>query len=257
MIVEINCASTFEEAVLMFCTEEHHMPVPLVIFYDKAHVDRTGILAAAPVLVTLGFFKTKRLHLKDLWRILGCAPNLDVGRGRTKKKTADEKQREHHNVLREIFRELHDICHQGGIRTNIEGRTVLLKNFIQFVVGDTAGHNDLCGHIQSRCRTDKRSEDKPSSFDDDDFQPLTMRDVVACQGDSKKLHVLGIRSCVNNVFYSLPFADRTRGIFVSTPFERLHVFSLGIFQYIIESFHDMIGEKDTKKAEKDEYNSHF
>ena len=75
-----------------------------------------------------------------------------------------------------------------------------------------------------------------------------MRDVVACQGDSKKLHVLGICPQVNNVFYSLPFADRTRGIFGSTPFERLHVFSLGIFQYIIESFHDMTGEKDTKKA---------
>ena len=109
MIGEINCASTFEETVHRFCTEEHHMPVPLVIFYDKAHVDPTGILAAAPVLVTLGFFKTKRLHLKDLWRILGYAPNLDVGQGRTEKKTADENKREHHNVLSKIFRELHDI----------------------------------------------------------------------------------------------------------------------------------------------------
>ena len=60
-----------------------------------------------------------------------------------------------------------------------------------------------------------------------------------------------------NVFYSLPFADRKRGIHGSTPFERLHVFSLGIFQYIIESFSDIIGEKDSKKAEKDEYNTHF
>ena len=257
MIGEINCASTFEEAVHRFCTKPHHMPVPLVIFYDKAHVDRAGILAAAPVLVTLGFFKAQCLQRKDLWRILGYVPNLDVGRGRNKNKSADEKQREHHKVLGAIFRELHDVCHRGGIRTNIQGRTVLLKFFIQFIVGDTAGHNDLCGHIQKRCRTDKRSEDKLSSFEDNDFQPITMRDIVNCQGDPKQLHVLGIRPRVPNVFYYLPFADRKRGIYGSTPFERLHVFSLGIFQYIIESFSDMIGEKDSKKAEKDEYNTHF
>ena len=124
-------------------------------------------------------------------------------------------------------------------------------------MGDTAGHNDICGHIQKRCRSDKVADGKLNSVDPDDFDPLTCKDVVNCQGKVSKLTALGLRPHLYNVFFSLPFADRHRGVFGSTPFERLHVFNQGIFKHIVQSFHDIIGEKDAGKKDKAYYNNHF
>ena len=227
------------------------------MYYDEAHVDRNGALGASPFLATVGFIRATSRHLLSNWRIWGYVPKLDVGRGRTSTMDATAKQREHHKILSVILREFQELTARGGIKTVFMGKTVVLKCFIQYIIGDTKGHNDLCGHKQTGCRTDKHSSGSFTSFGPEEFDPLTVQDVADTRGNAALLNKLGLRPGLVNAFYSLPFADKLRHIFGSTPFERLHVFLQGLYKYQVESFHDMIGEKDAGKKDKECYNNHF
>ena len=138
---------------------------------------------------------------------------------------------------------------------------MVLKFFIQFIIGDTAGHNDLCLQYQTNaeqpCRTCHCIRDKLSAFDSSACIPKTMRDIVASGGDPTALKKLSLRHGVSNALYNLPLSDRSRGIFGCTPWETLHVFDQGLIQYVMESFHDIFGEKTAGKTSKEKYNNYF
>ena len=87
---------------------------------------------------------------------------------------ATAKQREHHKILSVILREFQELTARGGIKTVVMGKTVILECFIQYIIGDTKGHTDLCGHKQTDCQTDKRSYDSYTSVDPDEFDPMTV-----------------------------------------------------------------------------------
>ena len=36
------------------------------------------------------------------------------------------------------------------MKTALGGKTIVLKFFVLFIVGDTVGHNNLCGHFQKK-----------------------------------------------------------------------------------------------------------
>jgi len=166
------------------------MPIPIISGYDKANLSRQGDLALAPVIFTYGGISHHYRHQTSSWRCLGYVPNLSVGV--SKRKSADEKQVEHHLCLREIFRDFEDLCKVGGFRTTIRGKKVVLKFFIQYIVGDTAGHNDLTLHFQmnSGCRCCHCPPDKLSVLDPDTCKPLTMKDIVNTDGNYHKLKAI-------------------------------------------------------------------
>ena len=126
------------------------MPVPIIMYYDKAALPQTGDLAMAPIFFTYGFFRSSWQQKSFIWRIPGYIPNLSVGTGRSDTKYANEKEREHHLCLVALMREFKDICNAGGFIMRIGNREVVLKFFIQYIVVDTVGHNVLCCHYQKR-----------------------------------------------------------------------------------------------------------
>ena len=71
-----------------------------------------------------------------------------------------------------------------------------------------------------------------------------MQDVADTKGNVTLLNTLGFRPGLVNAFF---FADKLRHIFGSTPFEWLHMVLQGLYKYQVDSFHDMIGEKDAGK----------
>jgi len=149
-IGDIHTSYLFQQSVARFCTKPNHMPIPLILFYDKANLDRSGGLAVAPLLFTWGFFKNSVHYKSFVWKIKAYIPNLDIGQGKSNLKSADEKQREHHLVLAEALRDFQEICDAGGFKTYVGNKLVILKFSIQYIVGDTAGHNDLCCHFQKK-----------------------------------------------------------------------------------------------------------
>ena len=76
-IGEIYCYTTFQGAVKQYYSEDHHMPVPIIMYYDKAHVDCNGALGAFPFLAAIDFIRVTSRHLLSNWRFWGYVPKLD------------------------------------------------------------------------------------------------------------------------------------------------------------------------------------
>ena len=92
------------------------MPIPLILFYDKANLDRLGGLAVAHLLFSW-FSLTKSLrHKIFLWGVKAYIPNLDIGEGKSNLKSADEIGIEHHLVLAEVLQDFEQIYKGGGFK---------------------------------------------------------------------------------------------------------------------------------------------
>ena len=169
----------------------------------------------------------------------------------SKSKSANEKQVEHHLCLREIFPDFEDLCKVGGFRTTIRGKKCVLKFFIQYIVGDTAGHNDLTLHFQmnSGCRCCHYSPDRLLVLEPATCKPLTMKGTGNTNGNYHKLKAISQRHHIPNALYFLPCTGRIMGINGCTPWEILRTINLGLHKYQTESSHGVIGEKDAETRE--------
>ena len=83
-----------------------------------------------------------------------------------------------------------------------------------------------------------------------------MRDILNTNGDPAKLHAISQRHRVPNTFYRLPFADRMMGVAGACTWETMHAIDLGLIEYQIESFHDILGEKNAAAADKKMFNQY-
>ena len=253
----IHSSYLFQAAVRRFCTEPHHMPVPVLFGHDKANITRHSDIAVAPFLFSLGFYKPWCFHHPEFWRPLGYVPNLSVGVGKNDPRSTDDRESEHHAVFAEILRELVEITQAGGLKTVVRGKEVVLKFFVMYAVGDTDGHNEMTNTLKQagRSRTCLCVKGQLGVLDAATCIPFSLRDVIAADGHPERMRLIAQRHRVPNAFYQLPFADRERNIHGSTLYERLHVFGEGIYGYKIESHHDIMGPKMVGKAEKATFNA--
>jgi hypothetical protein len=170
-IGEVLYGTKFQKSLKRFCKPgSNHMAIPLIFFYDEAQLDYYGGIAASPLVFTVAFFTHSARARIQFWRVLSIIPNLKVGRGKSTTMTADEKAEEHQRALKIAFEELQGIFNNGGIKTKIQGRDVVLKIWIQFIIGDTKGHNEQCGQTNTQkdyenprccqCKWDLLSSDK-------------------------------------------------------------------------------------------------
>ena len=105
--------------------------------------------------------------------------------------SAGKTQVEHHLCLSEILREFKDRCNFVGFRTRIADRPVMLKFFIQFIAGDTAGHNNLCYHFQkAQDQSCHRPRKKLAVFCPDQCHPMTTRDIIQTNGNEERLRLI-------------------------------------------------------------------
>ena len=56
--------------------------------------------------------------------VLGCIPNLGLGKGKAKKQTAEMKLQDEHNCLSLITNQIIKIHEEGGFWTEVMGRCV-------------------------------------------------------------------------------------------------------------------------------------
>jgi hypothetical protein len=98
---------------------------------------------------------------------------------------------------------------------------------------------------------------KLSVLDPNTCKPLTMKDIVNIKGNYHKLKAILQHYRIPNMLYFLQFAGRIMGINEYNPLEILYTINIGLQVYEVESFHDIIGEKDAGKLEKTLYNQYF
>lgn len=210
-----------------------------------------GGLKSAPVMMTLGFFNNPCKARIEFWRVLAIVPNLSLGKGKSDTTDPEIKAQEHHLVLRSVFEELERISNEGGIKTTINGKNVVLKFWIHSIIGDTKGHNEMCGHNNSS-RSDVATRLCLCSRKLNQLSTLPLECVaittslIDSHSEAGTLDEIGQKN-IDNVFDHLPMGHPTRGVHACTAFDDLHVWGNGLHPYIIEAFAHLLFTTQKKK----------
>ena len=135
---------------------------------------------------------------------------------------------------------------------------VVLHPYVPFIVGDTEGHDRLCGHYTARfakikqlcraceCPTDKTGYSQAKY----PHRKPTVIDRLVNGGKLRQLQLMSQNYCFSG-FAEVRFGlHNNRGIFGACPGEMLHLISLGWFKYCLEAFSDQAGKPGTVPVKK-------
>jgi len=117
------------------------------MFCDQTHCDINGNSKLEPVVMTLGIFNKECRWKYQAWRTIGL-PNMD--HLQNKKLDADKKQADYHAMLNVIISPIATLqTKSNGIYWKLPWKgklhPVILKFPVLFVMGDSQGHDKLCG----------------------------------------------------------------------------------------------------------------
>ena len=77
---EVHTGDSWERARHYYCGEEEkNMPIALIVFGDKSHLDLHGSLSTIPVTFTLSCFNRDARGKTQFWRPFAYIPNLSYG----------------------------------------------------------------------------------------------------------------------------------------------------------------------------------
>jgi hypothetical protein len=114
---EIHTGDAWEPALQQFCSNVlHDMPLALVVFVDKSHLDLHSSLSTLPIIFTLSFFNEKSRNSIDFWRPIAFLPNLNAKyltswNSNDKKKDPALSVQDEHDCLHGAFSSLSNIHH--------------------------------------------------------------------------------------------------------------------------------------------------
>jgi hypothetical protein len=257
------------------------MLLPCVLAIDKTHCDSSSRLQMEPLTISLGIFKHDIRKEPAAVRILGLI-NLGPAHKRTDTdplvspiphsykaedhlpimkgvSTAAYSLNEYHLQIRCILEKSGFLAlqeHGFNWKLQYRGQTipVVFHPYIPFIIGDTEGHDRLCGHYTSRgkgvnqlcraceCPAECSGSSKSSGY------PLRSPFLINRMVRGKQIDNLGLISqqYLKNAFDDVRFGSHnTRGIFGACPGEILHLVLLGWFKYTIQSFLVQAGVKDS------------
>ena len=254
---EIHTGNAWEPAREFYCGDDPDaFAMGLVLFYDKTHTDLFGSLAAAPLIAVPTFLNEECRNNEKFHSVLGYIPNLCHGKGKSDTQSSKDKLQDEHKCLRLVTDQLKQIEKDGGIWTEVMGRRVCVKVWIHIIAGDTSGHNNVCGHYNVSnsncpyrhciCTLQQLSDAVAQCYliTLNDVKDLTPRELVDWS-----------KHDIDNAFDDTPLSDQLHGKFGVTPAEMLHVCGNGVYKYQFESTKDLIGKKDSRQKQKNEFNA--
>ncbi len=237
-------SQVFRMAHKRLCTKPDDVLWPLVLYNDEITFDQIGKLKLDPISVSFLRLTTKMRNQALSWRIFGFIHSTDktVTKYRLNSK---HKIKIYHHVLNELLSGLVAIQkEEKGIPwtftlDNGEKKTYNLKLYVQFIIGDTKGHDHLCGRMGSHTRGMKqvvRDCDCPYILASDVDRKCNFRRM----NNVKQLFPDGMKEisfhAIENAFWNVDMGDQIHGIYGATPAEPLHVFGLGLCDYITKGF---------------------
>jgi hypothetical protein len=167
---EIHTGDAWKPARKHFCGDApSNMPLALVVFENKSHLDLHRTLSTLPLTFTLSCFNKKSRNRSEFWRLLSFIPNLSYGAKSPKNSSKPQDSiQDEHDCLKISFSALVNIRKRGGISTTVMGRQVILKVWIHFFVRDTSGNNRWLGHFNGSGKMACPYRDCHCPFDDID-----------------------------------------------------------------------------------------
>jgi hypothetical protein len=237
--------------------------VPIILFIDKTHCDAKGRLTLEPVSMTIGLLKKEVRRLPESWRCLGYVNNFaDL----PSYKNPADKLFDYHFVLENILQSFKDAQNRDGISWQLTYRQKLyscvLKIPLLLVLGDTEGHDKLCGKYLNRTKAAKclcRVCDCPTDQTGNPMHPhsytlgtniealcrTALIDPLAASARKAKETLKNLSyHVIRNAFTGIKWCDEERGINGATCPEILHVIQHGLILYLIAA---LTGLKKYKK----------
>jgi hypothetical protein len=261
-LADVDTGKAYRRAHSLLCTEPHHLLCGIILYIDKIATDRHGHLSLEPVYFTLTMFNRKTRNQPQAWRPLGYIPNLGL---QSKAESAhalkkEEKIKLYHDVLRKILAPLGKLQDDGGLpfclHYNGMSHHVLLKLPILYIVGDTEGHDRLCGRYNSRaqgvarlCRHCTTPTLQTSNLDYtwDLIVPQDITSLVEAN-DYAGLQKIS-QHYVRNAFYEgICLGGHPNGVHGITPGEPLHVIDLGNYKDANQGFIENLGHNPQTKS---------
>ena len=248
--------------------------LPCILAMDKTHCDTFGRLQMEPITISYGLMKHSTRSSPMAMRILGYinhSPNIEethteedingiptptVGAAtmphmeipKHSSAHAAQNANDYHAQLQFILKEsgflsLQDCGFKWILHFQGEDHKVTFRLYIPFIIGDTEGHDLLCGHY--KCRTGNvaqlcRACECPTNLSgwskaNFPFRRQTHIKQLVRNRRMRELQQMSQHFLANGCD-NLRFADPQRGIFGAVPGEILHVILLGWFKYTIEAF---------------------
>ena len=252
---DINTGETFQNGVFHYIGRDSSTKelIGIILFIDKTYTDVNGRLKLEPVMMTLTCFNSETRKNPLAWRTIGYVTDF-IG---SKSEDYQMKLQDWHDIVSIILDPIRDM-QQNKHLIEVDGVSKELVCPILCVLGDTEGHDKMCGRYAARgsikylcriCRVHKDVIDDPFH----DRAPLTTMKEIKKLSKANKDDVLKesySMHCVENAFHDLQFFDEKGGIHQSTPPEVLHVMQQGLHQYLVIGLFGQRKEKKTTKKAK-------
>ena len=226
---------------------------PIIFFFDKTHTDTHGRLCLEPLQFTLGIFKRDVRNMAKSWRSLGYVTDI-INKENSQ---SSQKMQDYHSMLNILLRSFKEAQKSPIIwKFEIEDVpkiTVALKIPVLFVIGDTEGHDKLCGRYASRRKPPRLCRYCTVPFPETDnpyakFKPQKCKQIEKMVDDGREDDLKRMSfHCIRNAWSDVQFCDSERGIFGATLAELLHCLQQGIFEYGIKALYD---QKKIRKGTK-------
>ncbi len=110
-----------------YCQNKNDMPVGLIVFGDKSHIDLHRALSLTPTIFTLTLFNRAAQNDLKLWRPIGYISNLGYGRVTSNKTHTRDNIQDDHSCISFAFQSLKNTNKENGFRCVMLGRTVHVK----------------------------------------------------------------------------------------------------------------------------------
>jgi len=240
-----------------------HYYAPVLLFIDSTLCDRIGRLKAEPVLVSLGNIPGAARRTPDAWFVLGYIPPYPKS---SQERTSDRNSVETKHLFQEYYQTclssiLHDLealdNSEDGVLTFVEGvGWVHLHYKLSIIIGDTLGHDTVCGHFSGYASNVKRPcrmcDVSTLSLDkaDSEFSPIVAQDIKKTIEESIATIEANVHGTVTRARDSLmdisqarvvpyllrafDFCGKPSGVFGACPYESLHVLLLGLMKYLLD-----------------------
>lgn len=244
-ITSVIDSEVFRMAHKRLCKKDNDVLWPLVIYSDEINFDQRGKLKLDPLTVAFLRTTTERRNHEHAWRIFGMVHGIDNIITKLTL-TPEEKTMIYHKVLYELMKDLFAIqSDEDGIPwtfklPNGQRKKYFLKIYLQFIIGDTKGHDHLCGRMGSYStgmRQLVRDCDVSPKFACCHKHKCHYRTLksVFIKFMENKLNDISFHQTFN-AFWKCDWGDNTHSVYGGVPAEFLHMLKSGICKHNTEAF---------------------
>lgn len=255
---EIITSDVFFQAHERLCRKKNDVLFPLVMYSDEINFDRLSKLKLDPLSVTFGRFPILLRNQSQAWRYFGFVESIKQNQTNLEL-DAKIKMKIYHKCLKSIFKSLKDLQNEGGIPYDLKLKNgqvmrVNLIVYVQFIIGDTKGHDHLCGRMGSYHLSMKQMvrDCCVTPKDCDNLNHICkfrkIKDVLMFTKDEQYKDISFHN--VDNALYDLEFGDNIHGIFGACVGEPLHMLEMQLIELITESFVDSLCASSQKMLQQ-------